>query len=425
MIRYDNTLVAVVGAGPAGLMAAYSAASDGAKVVLFDRNTEPGRKLLLTGGGRCNVTHDGEWAELISAFFGGGRFLYPAFRALSNRDTVSWFEFRGISVIRENGGKVFPRSGSASDIRDTLVHACREAGVEVRTGTRIRGIEPGDGRFRLQTGERSGWEAAAVVLATGGLSYPATGSDGDGLRWAVKLGVPVVSTRPALAPLRSAEGWVGRLAGVSVDPVRAMLIRRDAEGKEETAGRAEGALLFTHRGLSGPVVLRLSRDLPGSWSGEITYAVLLDLLPDAGLGDLTAQMEALLRAAPKKTAVNALAGLLPASLTAAVLRQAGVETHTTAGTLSAKRCREAAERCKRLEVRIAGPARYAEAMVTAGGIAQSALDPRTMGVKEHPGLFAAGEIVDIDGDTGGYNLQAAFSTGWVAGCHAAAYVRRK
>ncbi len=423
MTRLETArIVAVVGAGPAGLMAAYAAASRGAKVVLFDRNPEPGRKLLLTGGGRCNVTHEGDWSEMTGAYFGGGRFLYPAFRALSNRDTAAWFESRGVPLIREDSGKVFPRSDRASDVRDALLNTCREAGVEVRAGIRIRGIVPKDGWFRLQAGNRTGWEAAAVVLATGGLSYPATGSDGDGLRWAIKLGIPVVPTRPALAPVRSADSWVGRLAGVSVDPVRAFLIRKSGEAGEEPAGRAEGALLFTHRGLSGPVVLRLSRDLPESWSGETTYVVRLDLLPDTALGKLVERMEEMLRAAPRKTVVNALAGLLPASLTAVVLRQSDIDIGTTAGNVSAKRVREAAERCKRLEVRIEGPARYAEAMVTAGGIAQSALDPRTMGVKDHPGLFAAGEIVDIDGDTGGYNLQAAFSTGWVAGTHAAAYV---
>jgi predicted Rossmann fold flavoprotein len=171
-------MVAVVGAGPAGLMAAYAAASDGAGVILFDRNPEPGRKLLLTGGGRCNVTHEGEWSEMTAAFFGDGRFLYPAFRALSNRDTIAWFESRGVPLIREDTGKVFPRSDRASDVRDALLEACIEAGVEVRTGMRIRGIVPDGGRFRLQAGDRNGWEADAVVLATGGLSYPATGSDG-------------------------------------------------------------------------------------------------------------------------------------------------------------------------------------------------------------------------------------------------------
>jgi predicted Rossmann fold flavoprotein len=215
------------------------------------------------------------------------------------------------------------------------------------------------------------------------------------------------------------------LAGVSVDPVRAVLIRKTEEGRAEPAGRAEGALLFTHRGVSGPVVLRLSRNLPESWSGEVAYVIQVDLLPDILPDELIAQMEGMLRAAPRKTAVNALAGLLPASLTSVVLRQAGIDAGLTAGTLPAKRVREAAERCKRLEIRIEGPARYAEAMVTAGGIAQSALNPRTMGVKDYPGLFAAGEIIDIDGDTGGYNLQAAFSTGWVAGSRAAAYINRE
>ncbi len=422
--------VAVIGAGPAGLMAALSAAAEGASVLLLERNPEAGRKLLLTGSGRCNVTNARDIAEFIPAYFGNGRFLYPAFRRFSNTDTIAFFENHGVPLASEADGKLFPASGQAADVRNALMAACRAVGVAFRFGERVTGIvpvsgEPGGRRFRLPTDRNpAGHEAAAVVLTTGGLSYPATGSAGDGLRLAQRLGIAVVPTRPALAPMTCAESWIAGLAGVSVDPVRASLVLRGPDGNETPAGRAEGPLLFTHHGVSGPAVLRLSRDLPKPWPAGASYRILLDLLPHTNRDQLERRIADRLASSPRRGTANALEGILPASLLQAVIRSGGTDPAATAGTLPRSERRTIADRIKALPLTVAKSASYGEAMVTAGGIALDEIDPRSMGIKALPGLFAAGEVIDIDGDTGGYNLQAAFSTGALAGFHAAAGVRR-
>ena len=419
-------IVTVIGAGPAGLMAAASSAALGAPTVLFERGPEAGRKLLLTGGGRCNVTNTRDTEDFISAFYGNGRFLYSALRQHANTDTMAFFTKRGVPLVKEGDGKLFPASGRASDIRDTLLDACRSAGVTLRFGERVTGLEALTGSvhqapaFRLSTTrEPEGILSAGVVLATGGLSYPATGCTGDGLRFAEKLGIDLVPARPALAPLLCKEAWVGRLAGVSVDPVRVTLTRMVAGQGETVAGHAEGALLFTHRGVSGPAILRLSRDLPKPWPSGVTFGLRVDLLPGDKREALERKLVSLLAAHPRRGAANALDGLLPASLLQAVFLTASVDPASPAGVFPKEQRGIVAGMLKALPLAIARPASYGDAMVTAGGIALGAIDPRTMEVKNTPGLFAAGELLDLDGDTGGYNLQAAFSTGILAGRSAA------
>lgn len=423
--------VAVVGAGPAGLAAAFAAAEHGARVLLFDRNPEPGRKLLLTGGGRCNVTNAKDIADFIPAYFGNGRFLHPAFRSLSNLDTIRLFENLGVPLKKDDEGKLFPRSDTAADIRDALVSACRTAGVVFRMGERVLGLDPlrdgedGAPGYRLKTDrERQGIIAAAVVIATGGLSWPATGSTGDGLRWAERLGIGIVPPRPGLAPLTCTNPWIRGLAGVSVDPVRAELVRKDRDGQDSLAGKAEGPLLFTHRGISGPAVLRLSRNLPKPWAEGESYRVRLNLLPGTGGEELDRIAAGRFAAYPRRDAANALEGLLPASLLQAVVRLHSGGEMPKAGVVTREQRREILRGLQAAELTVARPASYGEAMVTAGGIALSDIDPRTMGVRAWPGLHAAGEVLDIDGDTGGYNLQAAFSTGTLAGLNAAASALR-
>lgn len=428
--------VAVIGAGPAGMMAAYAAARAGARVILLERNAIAGRKLLLTGGGRCNLTRDGETGTWLESYFGAGKFLYPAFHALSNHDTVAWFARHDVPVRRVDNGKIFPCSDRAADVRDAMLNACRAAGVEVWFGATVLAVSPRAvsprataAGFLLELRPAEAVEANAVVVATGGLSYAATGSTGDGLRWAAALGVPIVAPRPALAPLRCADTWIAALAGVAVGPVAATLLRVGPDGTQQTAGRAQGALLFTHQGVSGPAILRLSRDLPSAWAEKTTYSVALDLLPGHTRASLVEELTARARAQPRKIAANAWAGILPASLLFWLLRHGaptdnGLDPRRPAAHCSPRQIETAAAICKRLLLRLAGPASYEQAMVTAGGIDRAALDPRTMAVRPVPGLFAAGEVVDVDGDSGGYNLQAAFSTGWLAGHHAAQHVRR-
>ncbi len=420
--------LAVIGAGPAGMMAAYAAASAGARVVLLERNAQAGKKLLLTGGGRCNLTRDGVPAAWLEAYFGAGKFLYPALHTFSNHDTIDWFAQQGVPVQRTASGKIFPRSDRAADVRDALLRACRTAGVEVWFDAPVRTLAPaGEQGFLLTWNAAPALMAAAVVVATGGLSYPATGSTGDGLRWMEALGVPVIAPRPALAPLRCADTRIATLAGVTLDPVRATLLRADTGATPQAVERADGALLFTHQGVSGPVILRLSRALPAEWEAKAVYVVALDLLPTYTHDALVAELTDRARTQPRKTAVNAWAGLLPASLLLVVLRQAlstdkNGDPRRPVAQCTKQQIQAAAAACKRFQLRLAAPARYERAMATAGGIARAALNPRTMAVRPYPGLFAAGEVIDVDGDSGGYNLQAAFSTGWLAGQQAARYV---
>lgn len=421
----QTAAVAVVGAGPAGLMAALFAAENGASVILLERNPEAGRKLLLTGSGRCNVTNRREMSDFIPAYYGNGRFLYPAFRHHSNLDTIDFFTRHGVQLLEEADGKLFPASGMASDVRDTLLAACRAAGVRFRFSERVLRIEPppsGEPEaavFRLVTDQDSdGIFASTVILATGGLSYPATGSMGDGLRWAETWGVDVTPVRPALAPLTCSDNWVADLAGVSVDPVQVALLRHMPGEPDTQAGRAEGALLFTHRGVSGPAILRVSRNLPKVWAGA-AYSLDIDLLPAESREGLDVLLTKQLMRHPRRGAANALDGLLPASLLAEVFRLGGVDPASLAGVMPRAGRHRIGELLKHLPLNVSRPASYGEAMATAGGIARTCVNPRTMEVTKIPGLYVAGELIDIDGDTGGFNLQAAFSTGALAGSSAA------
>ncbi|GGJ12484.1 hypothetical protein GCM10010885_22360 [Alicyclobacillus cellulosilyticus] len=417
--------VLVVGGGPAGLMASVAARSAGARVLLLEKGAKLGRKLAISGGGRCNVTNAKPLPELMQNIPGNGRFLYSALTRFSNQDVMAFFERLGIRLKEEDHGRVFPVSDKAVTVVRALVHHVRDLGAEVRLNTPVRGLwtEPaGDGfvvrGVRVDTGVIP---ARAVVVATGGCSVPATGSTGDAYPWARAVGHTIVDPYPVEVPLTS-DAWFIRdraLQGISLRDIALSVY--DARGRRLTT--EHGDLLFTHFGVSGPAALRAShyvsialRREPGQvLRGEIDLTPAMD--HEAWLETLAEAR----RAAPRKQLATVLARLLPDRLAAVVLRCAGED-----GTMQVANLSHAAAHCvvrqiKAFVVPVTGTLPLTQATVTGGGVSVKEIDPKTMMSKKCRGLFFAGEVMDVHAHTGGYNITVAFSTGHAAGTSAAAY----
>lgn len=428
--------VVVVGAGPAGLMAAAEAALAGCPVVLLEKMPAPGRKLLITGSGRCNVTNTCETAALTDQFFSGGRFLRGAFSRFSNRDLISLLSAAGIDLVEEPEGKLFPASGKAADILAFLLRRATAAGVLIESGRtveavftdesgRVTGVRVNGRGDQKSSGDRSGagdrmdgglQPASAVILAMGGRSWPNTGSTGDGTRLAAALGHHIVPERPALVPLVLADPELRALQGLAL---RDISLRLDIGG---VAGDAvHGDLLFTHFGISGPAVLRVSRQLTDPWPAQPVQAVL-DLLPSLRPEAADRALLDQLAAEPRRQVHNILTAWLPAAFTPHLLRLAGLPADLEGGRVSRSQRQQLLTTLKSLRLTVTGSRGWREAIITAGGVDLKQVDPKTLASRLVPGLYFAGEMLDLDADTGGYNLQAAWSTGVIAGRSAAAYV---
>ena len=408
--------IVVIGAGPAGMMAAITAAQNGAQVILVEKKDRVGRKLSITGKGRCNLTAAVDKPALIAGMVGNGRFLYSAFNEFSNRDLMDWFARRGLRTKVERGQRVFPESDRASDVVQVMQDALEKTGVQVLTGHEVRGLNIDAGRIKGVRGHQEDWEAYAVIVATGGLSYPGTGSTGDGYRWAAQAGHTIVEPRPGLVPLVAAEDWIEDLQGLSLRNTRATAY--DAGGKKIVQDMGE--LLFTHYGLSGPIILSMSRDI-----GEYLYRhgppvrIELDLKPALREEKLDERVLRDLGRNARKMFKNSLDELLPQRLIGVIITLSGIEPTKACHQVGRSQRLGLVHLLKHLPLTITGTRPIAEAIVTAGGVSIKEVHPRTMGSKLVEGLFLAGEVLDVDGYTGGYNLQAAFSTGYVAGKYAA------
>lgn len=417
-MAYD---VIVVGGGPSGLMAAAAAGLRGARVLLLEKKDKLGRKLAISGGGRCNVTNNKPVDELIRHIPGNGRFLYRALSTFGPRDIIRFFEALGVPLKEEDDGRMFPVSDRAKDVVAALVRRVREAGVAIRLNAPVAEVRYEGGRVRgvrLASGEV--FDARAVVVAVGGMSVPHTGSTGDGYAWARTAGHTVTELYPTEVPITSDEPFIRdrRLQGLALRDV-ALTVWHPTKGKPLVTHR--GDMLFTHFGLSGPAALRCSQFVVKARkaTGAEAVTITLDLWPDRPEEALLAERERLAGTQPKKALKNALKALLPDRLVPIVLERSGVPGDVTCAHVSKAAWREVVHLLKAFPVRATGTRPLHEAFVTGGGVHVKEIDPRTMQSKLMHGLYFCGEILDVHGYTGGYNITAALSTGYVAGASAA------
>ena len=415
MIKNPDYPLVVVGGGAAGMMAALTAARAGTATALVERNQKVGRKLYITGKGRCNLTNHCPPDEVLRNTPRNGKFLYSAMGAFPPEQTERLFEGLGVPLKTERGNRVFPQSDRAADVIDALFFALRRAGVSI---LRDRALE-----LRTDNGAVTGvrceygtLSCKAIILATGGRSYPLTGSTGDGYELARAVGHTVVPPRASLVPLESDDPCCKQMQGLTLKNVAVRL--KNAGGK--TLYREQGELLFTHFGLSGPLILSASAQLPGREDGP--YTVSIDLKPALEEKQLDAR---LLRDLEQKANANCstvLAGLVPASMAPVIARRAGIALDGKARDLRREQRRALLRELKEFEIPVTGTRPIDEAVVTAGGVKTGEIDPRTMASRKVRGLFFAGELIDVDAYTGGYNLQIAWATGAAAGRGAADFL---
>lgn len=401
------------------MLAAIRAAELGADVQLLERGPRLGRKLRISGKGRCNVTNTADLEGFVEAFAPNGKFLYGAFSRFSNQDLRELLHRLGVETKVERGGRVFPATDRAADVADALERHVRRLGVNVCLNTRVRSVAVEGGKLRGVRTYSALLPAAAVVLATGGASYPRTGSTGDGFRIAAETGHELVQLSPALSALITNEQWVPQLQGLTLKNVNASLIKVEPDGTETLIASEFGEMLFTHFGISGPIVLTLSRHA-NRLLGRGTLAVSLDLKPALSAEELHRRLIRDFRGS--RTLGTYLRSLLPRLLAELFPTLAGIRASTPLHSVTALDRERLVRTLKDLRVTVSGAPPLEEAIVTAGGVSTKQIDPRTMMSRIVWGLFFAGEVMDIDAITGGFNLQAAFSTGWVAGESAAKLV---
>ena len=399
---YDSI---IIGGGPAGMFAAITAARQGSRVLLLEANDRLGKKLLITGKGRCNVTNACTSVEVLQNVPRNGRFLYSAMEAFPPQSIMDFFEQNGCPLKIERGNRVFPVSDRSASILDCLYQQMRRSGVEIRTSkvkdiltedNKVIGVKTGEGEFRSHS----------VILATGGVSYPATGSTGDGYAMASALGHTVIAPEGSLVPLETEGQDCQDMQGLSLRNVGVKLLN----SKGKVLYKDFGELLFTHFGLSGPTVLSASAHLKGEGC-----KLVIDLKPALDEGKLNDRILRDLELYQNRTMENALTDLLPRSMIPVVLRRLEIPFELQANSLKKQQRRALVDLLKAFSVEITGKRPVAEAIITSGGIKTSEIDPKTMGSKLVDGLYFAGEIIDCDAYTGGFNLQIAWATAYAAG----------
>ncbi len=404
--------ILVIGAGPAGMMAAIRAAENGAAVTLLEKMKRPGRKMMITGKGRCNITNAADVPEIIRNIHGNGAFLNSSMRAFDNQDVMEFFRQQGVPVKVERGNRVFPVSDKAQDVVDAMVHRLHELDVRIELEMPVADILLQEGRVAgVRTKSGAHYKADAVILAVGGASYPGTGSTGDGYEMAKKLGHTVVPLRPSLVPLETEEEWVKDVQGLSLRNVRATLLAGGEKVQEMF-----GEMMFTHFGVTGPIILSMSRRAAKCLAEGKFVELELNLKPALTPEKLDARIQREFEQRIRKSLKNGLLNLLPHKLIEPVLDCAYLDSEKPVHQVTAEERHRLAETLQHLTLTIAKTRPLAEAIVTAGGVSVREINPKTMESKLVPGLYFAGEVVDVDAYTGGYNLQAAFSMGNAAGC---------
>lgn len=401
--------VVVVGGGPAGLVAAIEAGRDGRPVTLFEKNDRLAKKLYLTGKGRCNITNACPASEFIDRIPCNAKFMRSAFSQFDNMALMDYMEGLGVPLTVEQGMRVFPASGKSSDVIRALEREIQRAGVRVMLGTAVSALRIHGGAVEAVEDEHGGAHpCTAMIVATGGLSYPATGSTGDGYAFAEVAGHTVTACEPALTPINLLDPWAESLQGLSLTHV-ALRVSRD----RRTLFDEVGEMMFTHYGMTGPLVLKITGLFPERTLREAQVAI--DLKPGLTPGKLDSRLLRDFVQRPRAELVNGLRSLLPQRIIPVVLDRAGIEATRTPGSVTREERRRIADAIKSLPVTPGSLRSWDEAVVTRGGVACSEIHPRTLESKQIRGLFFAGEVLDIHGLTGGYNLQIAFSTGWCAG----------
>ena len=417
-MKYD---VIVVGGGPAGIFAAISAKHSGAKVILIEKNQSLGRKLLMSGGGRCNLTNTAPIQKIIENIPGNGKFLYSGLNQFSNLDLQDFFEnVLNIRLKEEELGKVFPSSDNSRTVVEGLTKYLQAIKVEILYGEAVQELQIEDGRISgVQLAGKQIIRGSAVVLATGGLSYQHTGSTGDGYRLAVEAGHSLIQPFPTSVPLVSNDKIIKNklLQGISL--MDSELSLYDHQGKFLKAEK--GDLIFTHFGISGPAALRISRyvSLALSKNADQNLQLRIDLFPELSTEQLFTKVMEQLERHPQKYVLNGLEGLLPERVLNTLAEEQSTIKSTKTIEVSKKELRSLVNRMKGLTMAIEGTRPLNEAVVTGGGINTKEIEPKSFSSKLLEGLYIVGELLDIDGYTGGYNLQAAFTTGYVAGKAAA------
>lgn len=404
--------VIVIGAGAAGLMAAYFARMSGADVTVLEKNRKTGKKLRITGKGRCNVTNNCAPSEFLQAVPENSKFLYSAINRFSPADTMEFFEVAGVPLKTERGRRVFPVSDNAHDIADALERKVRESGVRIIFGAEVERVAVSDGTVNGVVCSGKTYVADAVIVCTGGASYPGTGSTGDGYRFAASLGIGVTPPTPSLIPVITHEKCAN-MAGLSLRNVTLTL-----KCGQKNVFSEMGELLFTHTGLSGPLVLSASAHMRKPVS---EYTFRINLKPALDQATLDARIRSDLQKYSARDFVNSLSDLLPRSIIPEIVSRSQIPPHKRSGEVSKTERRALADVITGLTYT---PLRFApidQAIVTRGGVDVRELSPGTLAVKRIPGLYFAGEVIDVDAYTGGYNLQIAFSTGKLAGEAAAKY----
>jgi hypothetical protein len=398
--QYD---LAVTGAGPAGLFCAIHAAADGCRVLVLEKNAKPGVKILLAGSGQCNLTHDGDIREFVTHYGDHGKFLKPALMSFTNRDLVAFFRERGLTITTDENGKMFPETRQSEDVLAILLAECRNRSVTIRCSEPVTGISRDAESFTIATGTAA-FRARTVAITTGGASYPQCGTSGDGYRFAERLGQPVTATGPALTPLLIRPFPFASLMGISFERMRFSVWREGKKVADHT-----GDVLFTHLGLSGPGILDASRGIrPGdvvrlSFAGALRREEFAADIAKRAAENPGWQVGTILAKYP-----------VPARLNRKLLQLSGIPDDLKCAHLSAAHRAALVTNCTAFPLTVASLGDYKIAMVTRGGVALEGVNAKTMESKIVPGLFFAGEVLDIDGDTGGYNMQAAFSTGYLA-----------
>lgn len=420
-MKRNTKKIVIVGGGPAGIMAAIRASQLTNNVSLIEKNDILGKKLLLTGNGRCNFTNSDGLKLFLKAYEKNGKFLKDAFRLFFNKDLINFFESKGLKTITENDKRVFPHTNKAISVCKILEKELVKNHVKIVLNKQLKDILVENNKVKaIVLYDNSKINADSLILATGGISYSSTGSNGEGIKIVEGLGHKIISLRPGLVPLITDKKNLSSLEGLSLKDVCV-----NFETKDKKIKTSIGDLIFTKNGISGPIILSISGQIIDLMDNNIKISASIDLVPHQNINEIERDVSNYIQNNPKKSISNVLKIKFPDRLIDYLMDILGIDPSYKANQLKAMQRKKIVSFLKSMKLEITGFESYEKAMITRGGISLKDIDPRAMSSKKIKGLFFAGEMIDINGDSGGYNLQAAFSTGFLAGNSAVQYIKNK